>query len=122
MKFYKFSLLIFFVCSVPLFAQDSERTSRTPEQEAARQTERLKQELSLTPEQIREVYKINLRHAQQRQISNSRAEAMERIRSKNADLKLVLTEEQFERLQNKHHERSTIRTQSGNRRSEQSTE
>jgi len=119
MKFYKFSLLIFFVCSVSLFAQDSERvSSRTPEQEAARQTERLKQELNLTPEQVREVYNINLRHAKQRQISNSRTEAMERIRNKNADLKLVLTEEQFERLQNKQHERSTLRNQSGNRRSE----
>lgn len=111
MKFYKFSLLVFFICSVSLFAQDSERTSRTPEQEAARQTERLKQELNLTPEQVREVYSINLRHAKQRQISNSRTEAMERIRNKNADLKLVLTEEQYEKLQNKHHERSTIRMQ-----------
>jgi len=78
----------------------------------------LKQELNLTPEQVREVYNINLRHAKQRQISNSRTEAMERIRNKNADLKLVLTEEQFERLQNKQHERSTLRNQSGNRRSE----
>ena len=119
MKLYKISFLIFFVCSVPLLAQDSERTSsRTPEQEATRQTERLKQELNLTPEQVREVYNINLYYAKQRQISNTRVEAVERIRNKNADLKLVLTEEQYERLQNRHHERSTIRIQSDNRRTE----
>ena len=112
MKPYKFFVLIFFVCSVSLFAQDNGNTpSRTPEQEAARQTERLKQELELSPEQVREVYAINLRYAKQRQVSNSRAEALERIKNKNADLKLVLTAEQYDKLQNKHYERSTYRIQ-----------
>lgn len=82
---------------------------RTPEQEAAAQTEKLARVLDLSEEQVKKVYAINLRYARQRHISNSRAEAMERVKHKNADLRRVLTPEQYERLQNKRYERSSFR-------------
>ena len=81
---------------------------RTPEQEAAKQTEKLQQELSLTQEQVRKVYEINLRYARARQVSNTRTEAMERMKNKNADLEKVLTADQNERLQSKRYERSNF--------------
>lgn len=80
---------------------------RTPEQEASNQTDKLQKELNLSQEQSKKVYDINLFYARQRQQSNSRAEATQRIRNKNEDLKKVLTEEQYKRLQNKHYNRSS---------------
>jgi len=105
---------IFWVLSLmclvlPIYSQDNASVpERTPEQEASRQTEKLQQELNLTQEQSRKVYEINVRYERQRQISNSRSEAMERIKNKNADMQKVLTEEQNNRLQNKRYERTTI--------------
>jgi hypothetical protein len=123
MNFRALLILFFFAFSVSLSAQESGNVSqRTPEQEAARQTERLKQELNLSPEQVREVYNINLYYAIQRQTSNSRAEAMERIRNKDADLKRVLNAEQYNQLQNKHYERSTHRISSEDNRPVRRTE
>jgi len=88
---------------------------RTPEQEASRQTEKLQQELNLTPEQSQRMYEINLRYERQRQISNTRSEAMERIKNKNADIQHILSDEQNNRLQNKRYERSSFESQSINR-------
>ncbi len=115
--------MIFFACSVALYAQDSaDMPTRTPEQEALRQTEKLKQELDLTPEQTKKVYEINLRYAIQRQNSNSRSEAMERIKNKDTDIKKVLSTEQYDKLQNKHYERSTYKIPSEYDRSVRQTE
>jgi len=86
---------------------------RTPEEEATSQTERMQQELQLTTEQVKKVYEINLKYARERQISNSRTEAVERSKNKEAELKKVLTDEQFARLQNKRYEQSNYQTGSG---------
>jgi len=88
---------------------------RTPEQEAAKQTEKLQQELGLTPEQTKQVYEINLKYARERQVSNTRSEAVERMKNKNADIQKILTAEQSDRLQTKRYERSAVETASGNR-------
>ena len=105
-----FILSAWLLCPFLLPAQDSrDMPTRTPEQEAARQTEMLRQALNLNEAQERLVYRINLHYARERQASNSRAEAMERVKRKNADLRKVLTDEQYERLQNKHYERSSYR-------------
>lgn len=107
---YIFILLLAFGASV-LSVQAQEAPvvmQRTPEQEAAKQTEKLQQELSLTQEQVRRVYEINLRYARARQASNTRTEAMERMKNKNADLEKVLTIDQSERLQSKRYERSNF--------------
>lgn len=79
---------------------------RTPEQEATKQTEKIQQELNLTPDQTKQIYEINLRYARERQISNKRSEAMERMKNKNTEIQQVLSQEQNEKLQTKRYERT----------------
>ena len=74
-----------------VFRSSAARSARlglraTPEQEAIKQTEKLQSELKLTDEQAKIVYEINLRYARERQLSNSRSQAMERIRNKNEEI------------------------------------
>jgi len=81
---------------------------RTPEQEAARQTEKLQQELQLTPEQTRKAHEINLKYARARKESNSRSESIQRLKDKETDLMRILDSKQRTNLQNKRYERSTF--------------
>jgi hypothetical protein len=114
-KFISFSLLLFFLI-MPLHAQDNTvAPQRTPEQEAAKQTEKLQQELNLSPEQTKQIYEINLRYARERQISNTRSEAMERMKNKNNEIQRVLNQEQNNRLQTKRYERTMQESSSPNR-------
>ena len=118
MKALKFLSIILFFLTFTLPMQSQENSvvlQRTPEQEAAKQTEKLQQELSLTPEQAKQVYEINLKYARERQISNTRSEAVERMKNKNADVQRILNAEQNDRLQTKRYERSTVETASGSR-------
>lgn len=117
MKTLKFILLILIIfLGMPLHGQDNAvLPQRTPEQEASKQTEKLQQELGLTPEQTKHVYEINLRYARERQVSNKRSEAMERMKNKNAELQRVMNEDQYNRLQNKRYERSSFELPAGNR-------
>jgi hypothetical protein len=114
MKFLKIKILILSFLLLPaiqVFSQTTtEMPERTPEQEAAKQTEKLQQELDLNTEQTRLVNEINLKYARARQSSNSRIEAMQRIKDKDNDLRRVLTGEQYTRLQNKRYERSAYRS------------
>lgn len=106
-KFIPFILLLFSLI-MPLHAQDNTVTpQRTPEQEAAKQTEKLQQELNLSAEQAKQIYEINLRYARERQISNTRSEAMERMKNKNNEIQRILNPEQNNRLQSKRYERTT---------------
>ena len=116
MKAPKIVLLIFFLTLViPIFGQDNMAVpQRTPEQEAVKQTERLQQELNLTTEQTKRIYEINLHYARERQISNKRSEAMERMKNKNNEIQQVLNQEQNERLQTKRYERTNIEAQNMN--------
>ncbi|MDR3653568.1 MAG: hypothetical protein P4L34_11455 [Paludibacter sp.] len=110
--------LFFLALTIPIYSQGNTVViQRTPEQEAAKQTEMLQQELNLTSQQSNQLYEINLRYARERQISNKRSEALVRMKNKNAEIQRVLTPEQNMRLQSKRYERSTIRiqTQSLNR-------
>ena len=101
---------------VPINSQENSVVpKRTPEQEAIKQTEKLQQELNLDPDQSKQVYEINLRYARERQISNKRSEAMERMKNKNADIQHVLSPQQNERLQTKRYERTYLETNSLNR-------
>lgn len=115
LRFLSFILLLF-TLALPLYSQESAVVpQRTPEQEAARQTEKLQKELNLTSEQTKRVYEINLRYARERQISNTRNEAIERMKNKNADIQRVLNYQQNERLQSKWIERTSISPSSVNR-------
>ncbi len=73
--------------------------TRTPEQEATFQTQKITGELNLSERQAEAIYEINLRHARERQISNSRADALERSKNKNEAMQKVLTPEQYKTLQ-----------------------
>ena len=112
-----FSILLFFLTlTLPMQSQENLVVpQRTPEQEAIKQTEKMQQELGLTPQQTKQVYEINLKYARERQVSNTRSEAVERMKNKNADIQRVLTTEQSDRLQTKRYEHSTIETASGDR-------
>ena len=88
LKFILFVLLAAICFPVVITAQTVSVTDRTPEQEAIKQTEKLQSELKLTDEQAKIVYEINLRYARERQLSNSRSQAMERIRNKNEEIQL----------------------------------
>jgi uncharacterized membrane protein YgcG len=72
---------------------------RTPEQEARVQTNKMRQELGLSAEQAQEIFEINLRHARERQVSNSRSEALKRVKNKEQELQRVLSPRQYDRLQ-----------------------
>ena len=118
MRIFKYILfpLMFFCLITATFSQEVSVTSdRTPEQEAIKQTEKLQQELNLSAEQTKQVYEINLRYARERQISNTRGEAMLRIKNKNAELEKVLSIDQNNKIQNKRYERTTVEIPSGNK-------
>jgi hypothetical protein len=110
MKFLKIILLAFYIlfgCGFVAGQENTNTPERTPEQEAARQTEKMQQELNLTPEQVQQVHEINLKYARERQVSNSRTEALQRVKNKEQDLRKVLKPAQYNELQNKQYERST---------------
>jgi len=118
MKVFRIVLVALFLMTqmVPIFSQDNSAVpKRTPEQEAIKQTEKLQQELDLNLDQSKQVYEINLRYARERQISNKRSEAMERMKNKNADIQRVLSPEQNFRLQTKRYERTYFETNTSNR-------
>jgi len=108
MKLTGFILLSLFFINSLAYGQETSAMDRSPEQEAAKQTEKLQAELNLTPEQVKKVQEINLKYARERQISNTRSAAMQRIKDKDSDLKRVLTSEQYIQLQNKRYERSSF--------------
>ena len=117
-------LFTFLLVTMTIFSvagqENTATLQRTPEQEAMKQTDKLQQELNLTPEQVKQIYDINLRYARERQISNKRSEAMERMKNKNAEIQQVLSQEQNEKLQSKRYERTNselvngVHTQSAN--------
>jgi len=109
---YIFFLLLVLTLTAPSFSQENANTpQRTPEQEAVKQTDKLQQELNLTTEQAKQVYEINLKYARERQISNTRSQAMERMKNKNVEIQQVLNEEQNNKLQSKRYEHSSFENQ-----------
>jgi len=109
-------VLLLFTLVLPMYSQDiSVVPKRTPEQEAAKQTEKLQQELNLDQEQANKLYEINLHYARERQVSNKRSEALIRMKNKNAEIKQILNPEQNERLQSKRYERTYLENNAFNR-------
>jgi hypothetical protein len=102
--------------TIQTYGQDNNSTpERTPEQEAVKQTEKLQNELRLSTQQAKQVHEINLKYARERQNSNSRSEALQRLKKKYDDLKQVLSIDQYSRLQNKQYERSSFQSPESNR-------
>ena len=112
MKILKYILLVFLVV-VAVSISGQENTAmpeRTPEQEAVKQTEKMQQELKLTPEQARQIHEINLKYARARKVSNTRSDAIQRIKDKEADISRILNDNQRSTLQNKRYERSSFQS------------
>lgn len=79
----------------------TDRPQRTPEEEALRQTTRLVRELGIRDSnRIDTIYRMHLKYAVFRQKGLTRAENMERMQAIHNELKLLLTEEEFERFMN----------------------
>jgi periplasmic protein CpxP/Spy len=98
-----FSLL---VMSVSGFAQQQQQMPRTPEERAQRQMVWMQQNLSLNDDQNKKVNDILLRYAKQAdQTMNApagpekRSARMEMQKNKDAELKGVLTGDQFQKYQ-----------------------
>ncbi len=95
-------ILLMAMSSVLVMAQNDEsRPSRTPEEEALKQTEMLSRELALSEQQRDTVYRIHLKYARLRQVSNTRAEGLARLNAMTKELLAVMTPEQQEAFLNK---------------------
>lgn len=88
-------------------AQAPERKVRTPEERAQHQTDRMTKDLGLSAEQTEKVKAINLKYADQvddmrgeaKDQKDAQREAMKGMRDqRNADLKAVLTPEQYDKM------------------------
>ena len=99
-----FSFLLVALLAGGMMAQepvDGPRPQRTPEEEALKQTMRLVRELKIRDSlRIDTIYKMHLKYARFRQKGLTRAENMERMQSIYAELKVLLTPEEFERFMN----------------------
>ena len=101
----RISLFLFAVLlSGIVCAQDASmpaRLQRTPEEEAQKQTERLVRELNIHDSvRIDTLYRMHLKYAVLRRTGLSRAQEMERMNAIVAELKLLLTPEEFEQFMN----------------------
>lgn len=104
----KYILIILISFPFFAFAQDIENDSRSPEQEAAKQTEKMQKELNLTEEQVKSIYDINLKYARERQQFNKRSDAVNRIKRKNDEISRILNDKQNFELQNKRSEIQSV--------------
>jgi len=102
MKTRLFAIFCVLFMAGALYAQEpADRPQRTPEEEALRQTTRLVRELGIRDSvRIDTIYRMHLKYAVIRQKGLTRAENMERMQAIHNELKLLLTEEEFERFMN----------------------
>ena len=98
----RFVYIIFFsfITCVALAQKPATTPQRTPEQEAAKQTDMLTRVLpDLSDVQKQQLYDINLKYIKERAKHPERNAAIERLKRKQADYQNILTETQFEILQ-----------------------
>ena len=96
-------VIILNILFVPLLlqAQHNCHPQRTAEDIARKQTEMLVRELSIQDSIIRDtLYHLHLKFARKREISNTRAEAMQYMQEANAELQTILTPEQYQQYMN----------------------
>ena len=108
------TLLLTILLLVPVVCTQAQRyPQRTPEDIARKQTEMLVRELGIQDSIVRDtLYRMHLKYAQKRAISNTRAEAMIYMQEANEELKQILTPEQYQQFMDQqvnhapHHPRS----------------
>ena len=90
------ALVLIFAAMTATVAQGQGRQMPSPEQRAAKSTEWMTSELSLDEGQAEQVQAINLKYAEKVQALRGDHEAMQQMKEeKNAELKGVLTENQY---------------------------
>lgn len=99
-----FSLLSVALVAGSLMAQEpasETRPQRTPEEEALKQTTRLVRELGIKDSvRIDTIYRMHLKYARFRQKGLTRAENIDRMNAIYAELKKLLTPEEFDQFMN----------------------
>ena len=94
---------VLFLASVRMVVLAQEPSStlrRTAEERAMKQTEMLVRDLEITDSSLRDtIYRVHLQYVRRREQANSRTETVECINRLLAELKGILTPEQYERLQ-----------------------
>lgn len=84
-----------------LRAQNNCHPQRTAEDIARKQTEMMVRELCIHDSLIRDtLYRMHLKFAHKRTISNTRAEAMQYMQEANMELQQILTPEQYQQYMN----------------------
>ena len=94
-----FILIIVIICACTTLCAQYPR--RTAEDIARKQTEMLVRELNIRDSLIRDtLYHLHLKYAHKREISNTRAEAMQYMQEINTELQNILTPEQYQQFMN----------------------
>lgn len=91
------SVMLLSLCA---YAQ-TDRPVRTVEEEARKWTQMLDRELTLDSLQSDSIYRIHLRYAKLRSISNTRQEALQRMNDMTTEILNVLNKKQREQFLNK---------------------
>ena len=96
-----FTLLILLVLRASAQPPESDRPQRKPEEIAQKQTEMWVRELSICDSaKIDSIYRLHLKYARMRMLSNTRAEDLSRLQCLYAELQQILSKEQYERFMN----------------------
>ncbi len=95
------SISLFLLASFLTFLRAQEHPQRTPEDIALKQTEMLVRELKIQDSVVRDtLFRMHLKFAQKRAISNTRAEALQYMQEANMELQQILTPEQYQQYMN----------------------
>ena len=96
-----FMLVLLALPALTAFAQESTPTPRrTAEERAMKQTEMLVRDLDIRDSVVRDtIYRIHLRYARNRELVRNRPEAIECMNRLLTELKGILTQRQYERLE-----------------------
>jgi Spy/CpxP family protein refolding chaperone len=95
---FKFFTLLFMLITAAVSVQ-AQHHMRDPEDNAKKQTEWMKTELSLTNDQAVQVESINLKYAEKRKVLKEQMKALHEEQKK--ELEAVLTKEQIQKMETK---------------------
>ena len=97
----KLVYLVLIVLLVPVALHAQFHPQRTPEDIARKQTEMMVRELNIVDSIVRDtLYRMHLKFATKRAVSNTRAEAMQYMQEANIELQQILTIEQYQQFMN----------------------
>lgn len=92
---------LFLLASFLTSLRAQECPQRTPEDIALKQTEMLVRELGIQDSVVRDtLFRMHLKFAQKRAISNTRAQALQYMQEANMELQQILTPEQYQQYMN----------------------